>query len=58
MTPEELKAKAKEIYSCTGITLIHVSELTDENTAEEYTEAYNRDRSYLRGVADTIYDLT
>ena len=58
MTVEEILKSAENIYFVTGIKLVEVSELNDSNTVEEFNIAWVKDRNYLRGVADTIYDLT
>ena len=57
-TKEEILKLAQNLYSITGIECISVSELKETSSLRDFNIAWNNDRNYFRGLADTIYTNT
>ena len=58
MTKKEIKALAKKLEEITGIKCINVNQLRHNAPLEMWQDAWEKDRNWFRGLADTIYENT
>lgn len=57
LNKKEILELVKQIESFTGIQCIHINELQENATNEEYYHAWILDRTWFKGYADTILTI-
>ena len=57
-TKEQVLLQVAKIEGFTGMSCQHVSDLPKNATDEDYNLAWQQDRCWIRGYADTILEMT
>ena len=58
LTKDEVLALADKLEGFCGMKCENIRQLNENSTKEEYYKAWRQDRSWFRGYADTIYEMT